>query len=93
MEVAIGLHAVGLSFDGDPDREGGGQQGYGRVRTGTVGDLFQTCEFRWAAARDANTDGIGPAIGVTSVGLRTRVPTGLPAHAQISSRRSRVDAR
>jgi alkanesulfonate monooxygenase SsuD/methylene tetrahydromethanopterin reductase-like flavin-dependent oxidoreductase (luciferase family) len=72
MEIEVGLDAGGLSYEDESQiTVDAARLGYRRIWTGSGGDPFQTCALRWAAARAVVSTGIGTAIGVMPVGVRT----------------------
>jgi alkanesulfonate monooxygenase SsuD/methylene tetrahydromethanopterin reductase-like flavin-dependent oxidoreductase (luciferase family) len=84
VEIEAGLDAVGLSYDEEMQvAVGAARLGYGRLWTGSLGDPFQTCALRWAATRDVVPGGIGTAIGVVPIGVRT--PADLASSAAATS--------
>src|SRR5947199_251148 len=74
------IHEVTPSSWGCEECLGMGRLGYGRIWTGSIGDPFQPCALRWAASQ-AVGGGIGTAIGVLPVGLRTPADLALSAAA------------
>ena len=72
MEIEVGLDAIGLSYEHESQiTVDAARLGYPRIWTGSGGDAFQTCALRWAEARAVVSTGIGTAIGVMPVGVRT----------------------
>jgi 5,10-methylenetetrahydromethanopterin reductase len=85
MEIQVGLDAVGLPYDEEVQiTVDAARLGYPRIWTGSSGDPFQTCALRWAATRATVSGGIGTAIGVLPVGVRT--PADLAQSAAALSR-------
>jgi alkanesulfonate monooxygenase SsuD/methylene tetrahydromethanopterin reductase-like flavin-dependent oxidoreductase (luciferase family) len=71
MQVEVGLDAVGLGYEEEAGiAVDAARLGYPRIWTGSIGDPFQSCALRWAESRRVG-EGIGTAIGVLPVGLRT----------------------
>ena len=82
MEIDVGLDAVDLPYDLEAQiAVDAARLGYGHIWTGSIGDPFQTCALRWAATRAVVPGGIGTAIGVVPVGLRTPADLALSAAA------------
>jgi alkanesulfonate monooxygenase SsuD/methylene tetrahydromethanopterin reductase-like flavin-dependent oxidoreductase (luciferase family) len=82
MDVDVGLDAVGLTFEAEAEISvDAARLGYGRIWTGSLGDPFQTCALRWAATRAVVAGGIGTAIGVLPLGMRTPADLALSAAA------------
>jgi alkanesulfonate monooxygenase SsuD/methylene tetrahydromethanopterin reductase-like flavin-dependent oxidoreductase (luciferase family) len=72
MQVEVGLDAVGLAYEDEVEITAeAARLGYGRIWTGSSGDPFQTCALRWAETRRVVDGGIGTAIGVLPLGVRT----------------------
>lgn len=72
MEIDAGLDAVGLAYDLEAQVVvDTATLGYGRIWTGSLGDPFQTCALRWAESRSAVPGGIGTAVGVLPIGIRS----------------------
>lgn len=72
MEINVGLDAANLPYDVEVQvTADAARLGYARIWTGSIGDPFQTCALRWAATRAIVPGGIGAAIGVVPVGVRT----------------------
>jgi alkanesulfonate monooxygenase SsuD/methylene tetrahydromethanopterin reductase-like flavin-dependent oxidoreductase (luciferase family) len=72
MEIEVGLDAVGLPYEQEAQIVvDAARLGYTRIWTGSGGDAFQTCALRWAETRAVVSGGIGTAIGVVPVGIRT----------------------
>ena len=72
MEIDVGLDAVGLPHDMEAEiTADAARRGYGRIWTASGGDPFQTCGLRWAATRAVVRGGIGTAVGVVPVTLRS----------------------
>jgi alkanesulfonate monooxygenase SsuD/methylene tetrahydromethanopterin reductase-like flavin-dependent oxidoreductase (luciferase family) len=87
MQIDVGLDATELTAeDGAQVVADAARLGYGRIWIGSIGDPFQTCALRWAAARNAVPGGIGTAIGVVPVGQDT--PVSLAVRAAALSRLS-----
>lgn len=85
MQTDIGLDATDLEDDAAAQISADAARlGYGRIWIGSIGDPFQACALRWAAARAQTPAGIGTAIGVVPVGLDT--PVSLAARAAAMSR-------
>jgi alkanesulfonate monooxygenase SsuD/methylene tetrahydromethanopterin reductase-like flavin-dependent oxidoreductase (luciferase family) len=82
MEFDVGLDAVDLPFDAEAQiTVDAARLGYTRIWTGSIGDPFQTCALRWAATRAVVPGGIGTAIGVVPIGVRTPADLALSAAA------------
>ena len=82
MEIDVGLDAVGLRFEVEAQvAVEAARLGYGRLWTGSIGDPFQTCALRWAETRGVVAGGIGTAIGVLPVGVRTPADVAMSAAA------------
>ncbi len=87
MDLDVGLDAAGLSFEDEAEiAADAAGLGYGRIWTGSLGDPFQTCALRWAATRPVVPGGIGTAIGVLPLGVRT--PAALAPRAAALSQRT-----
>jgi alkanesulfonate monooxygenase SsuD/methylene tetrahydromethanopterin reductase-like flavin-dependent oxidoreductase (luciferase family) len=72
MDIEVGLDAIGLSYEHESQiTVDAARLGYPRIWTGSGGDAFQTCALRWAEARAVVSTGIGTAIGVMPVGVRS----------------------
>jgi alkanesulfonate monooxygenase SsuD/methylene tetrahydromethanopterin reductase-like flavin-dependent oxidoreductase (luciferase family) len=72
MRVEVGLDAAGLRYEHEVAiTVDAARLGYRRIWTGSIGDPFQVCALRWAETRSAVAGGIGTAIGVLPVGVRT----------------------
>jgi alkanesulfonate monooxygenase SsuD/methylene tetrahydromethanopterin reductase-like flavin-dependent oxidoreductase (luciferase family) len=85
MQIDVGLDAVGVPFDEEAGiAVDAARLGYSRIWTGSVADPFQVCALRWAATRSAVSGGVGTAIGVLPVGIRT--PADLAQSAAALSR-------
>jgi 5,10-methylenetetrahydromethanopterin reductase len=82
MEIDVGLYAIGLPYQLEAEiTVDAARMGYDRAWTGSIGDPFQTCALRWAETRPVVEGGIGTAIGVMPVGLRTPAELALSAAA------------
>ena len=82
MEIDVGMDAVGLTYPVETQiAVHAARLGYGRIWTGSIGDPFQTCALRWAETREVVPGGIGTAIGVIPVGLRSPADLALSAAA------------
>jgi alkanesulfonate monooxygenase SsuD/methylene tetrahydromethanopterin reductase-like flavin-dependent oxidoreductase (luciferase family) len=82
MEIDAGLDAAGVAYDVEMQiAVDAARMGYGRIWTGSAGDPFQTCALRWAATRTGLPGGIGTAIGVVPIGVRTPADLALSAAA------------
>ena len=82
MEIDVGLDSVGLPYDGEAEIAAeAARLGYGRIWVGSVADPFQTCALRWSQTRAAVPGGVGTAIGVIPVGVRTPADLALSAAA------------
>jgi alkanesulfonate monooxygenase SsuD/methylene tetrahydromethanopterin reductase-like flavin-dependent oxidoreductase (luciferase family) len=80
MEIDVGLDAVGLTYEVETEiAVHAARLGYSRIWTGSIGDPFQTCALRWAETRTVVPGGIGTAIGVIPVGVRTPADLALSA--------------
>jgi alkanesulfonate monooxygenase SsuD/methylene tetrahydromethanopterin reductase-like flavin-dependent oxidoreductase (luciferase family) len=72
MEIEVGLDTAGLRYEEEARiTVDAARLGYPRIWTGSGGDPFQTCALRWAETRGVVSGGIGTAIGVMPVGVRT----------------------
>jgi alkanesulfonate monooxygenase SsuD/methylene tetrahydromethanopterin reductase-like flavin-dependent oxidoreductase (luciferase family) len=72
MEIDVGHDAVGVPRETEFEvAASAARLGYTRIWTGSLGDPFQVCALRWAAANAASPGGIGAAIGVLPVGPRS----------------------
>ena len=85
MEIDVGLDAVGLTYEVETQiAVHAARLGYRRIWTGSIGDPFQTCVLRWAETRTVLPGGIGTAVGVIPIGVRT--PADLALSAAVLSR-------
>jgi alkanesulfonate monooxygenase SsuD/methylene tetrahydromethanopterin reductase-like flavin-dependent oxidoreductase (luciferase family) len=82
MQIDAGLDAAGLPFEDEARITiDAANLGYQYIWTGSGGDPFQTCARRAAATRSVAGEGVGTAIGVLPVGLRTPADLALSAAA------------
>jgi len=66
------MDSLGLPYDSAAAvTADAGRLGYGRIWVGSVSDPFQTCALRWSQTRAVVPGGVGTAIGVIPVGVRT----------------------
>src|SRR5215475_13898832 len=66
------MDSLGLSYDSAAEiTADAARLGYGRIWIGSVADPFQTCALRWSQTRAVVPGGVGTAIGVVPVGVRT----------------------
>jgi alkanesulfonate monooxygenase SsuD/methylene tetrahydromethanopterin reductase-like flavin-dependent oxidoreductase (luciferase family) len=85
VQIDVGLDSLGLPYDGEMGVVAeAARLGYGRIWVGSVGDPFQTCALRWSRTRAVVPGGVGAAIGVIPVGVRT--PADLAQSAAALSR-------
>src|SRR5262249_5696054 len=72
VEIDVGLDATGLPYESAAEITAeAARLGYTRIWGGSVADPFQICALRWSQTRAARPGGIGTAIGVIPVGVRT----------------------
>ena len=72
MEIDVGMDSLGLPYDSSAEiAADAARLGYGRIWVGSVADPFQTCALRWSQTRAVVPGGVGTAIGVIPVGMRT----------------------
>lgn len=72
MEIDVGMDSLGLPYDSAAEiTADAARLGYGRIWVGSVADPFQTCALRWSHTRTVVPGGVGTAIGVVPVGVRT----------------------
>lgn len=72
MEIDAGLDSTGLPYDSAAEITAeAARLGYSRIWVGSVADPFQICALRWSQTRAVVPGGIGTAIGVIPVGVRT----------------------
>jgi len=82
MEIDVGLDSVGLPYESEAEITAeAARLGYGRIWVGSVADPFQTCALRWSQTRAVVPGGVGTAIGVIPVGVRTPADLALSAAA------------
>jgi 5,10-methylenetetrahydromethanopterin reductase len=72
VEIDVGMDSLGLPYDSAAEvTADAARLGYTRIWIGSVADPFQTCVLRWSQTRAVVPGGVGTAIGVVPVGLRT----------------------
>jgi alkanesulfonate monooxygenase SsuD/methylene tetrahydromethanopterin reductase-like flavin-dependent oxidoreductase (luciferase family) len=72
VEIDVGLDSTGLPYDSAAEITAeAARLGYNRIWVGSVADPFQICALRWSQTRAVVPGGIGTAIGVIPVGVRT----------------------
>ena len=72
MEIDVGMDSLGLPYDSAAAvTADAGRLGYGRIWIGSVADPFQTCALRWSQTLAVVPGGVGTAIGVIPVGVRS----------------------
>src|SRR5215475_12090205 len=82
MEIDVGLDSLALPYDSEAEITAeAARLGYTRIWVGSVADPFQTCALRWSQTRDVVPGGVGTAIGVMPVGVRTPADLALSASA------------
>ena len=85
MEIDVGMDSLGLPYDLEAEITAeAARLGYTRIWVGSIADPFQTCALRWSQTRAVVPGGIGTAIGVIPVGVRT--PADLAQSAAALSR-------
>jgi|SRR5215472_8739424 len=85
MEIDVGLDSLALPYDSEAEITAeAARLGYTRIWVGSVADPFQTCALRWSQTRAVVPGGVGTAIGVIPVGVRT--PADLASSAAALSR-------
>jgi alkanesulfonate monooxygenase SsuD/methylene tetrahydromethanopterin reductase-like flavin-dependent oxidoreductase (luciferase family) len=85
VEIDVGLDSLGLPYDSQAEITAeAARLGYGRIWVGSVADPFQICALRWSQTRAVVPGGVGTAIGVLPVGVRT--PADLASSAAALSR-------
>lgn len=85
MEIDVGLDSLGLPYDTEAEMTAeAARLGYARIWVGSVADPFQICALRWSQTRAVVPGGVGTAIGVIPVGVRT--PADLAQSAAALSR-------
>jgi alkanesulfonate monooxygenase SsuD/methylene tetrahydromethanopterin reductase-like flavin-dependent oxidoreductase (luciferase family) len=84
MEIDVGLDS-GLTYGFEAEAAvAAARAGYGRIWASSGGDPFQTCALRWAATRTVVRGGIGTAIGIVPVTIRS--PADLAQSGSVLSR-------
>lgn len=72
MELNVGMDSLGLPYDSAAEiTAAAARLGYARIWVGSVADPFQTCALRWSQTRAVVAGGVGTAIGVIPVGMRS----------------------
>jgi len=72
VEIDVGMDSLGLPYDSAAEvTADAARLGYGRIWVGSVADPFQTCALRWSQTRTVVAGGVGTAIGVIPVGMRS----------------------
>jgi alkanesulfonate monooxygenase SsuD/methylene tetrahydromethanopterin reductase-like flavin-dependent oxidoreductase (luciferase family) len=72
VEIDVGMDSLGLPYDSAAEvTADAARLGYARIWVGSLADPFQTCALRWSQTRAVVPGGVGTAIGVVPVGMRT----------------------